>query len=54
MGDSIDMNVGVFWETSEGFSQNKAKVMLIWMSKVGENSTALKNRQVFLVFSIYM
>ena len=60
---SIDMNVGVFWETSVGFlksvvlqlfpkySQNYA---IIWMLKVGQNSTALKNRQVLLVLSIYM
>ena len=50
MFSSIDMNVGVFWETSVGFlksavlqlSQNIAKVMTIRMSKVGQNSTALK------------
>ena len=45
MGGFIDMNVGVFWETSVGFletvavvlqlSQSIAKIMLIWMSKVG-------------------
>ena len=43
MGGSIDMNVGMFWETSMGFlksvvlqlSQNIAKVLLTWMSKVG-------------------
>ena len=61
-GDSIDMNVGVFWETSVGFlksillqpfpkySQSYANLSV----KVGQNSTALKNRQVFLVFSIYV
>ena len=43
MGGSIDMNDGMFWETSMGFlksvvlqlSQNIAKVLLTWMSKVG-------------------
>ena len=50
MGSPIDMNVGEFWETSVGFlkvwicyfSQNTAKVMSTWMSKVGQNSTAFK------------
>ena len=40
----IDVNVGVFWETSVGFLKSVGKVMLISMSKVGQNSTALKNR----------
>ena len=43
MGGSIDMNVGMFWETFMGFlksvvlqlSQTIAKVLLTWMSKVG-------------------
>ena len=60
MSGSIDMNVGVFWETSVGFlknvvwnfSQNIAKVMLIWMSEVVQDFKPLKNRQVVLVFSI--
>ena len=51
-GGSIDMNFGVFWETSVGFLksvvlqlfQNIVKLMLIWMSKVGQNSAALENR----------
>ena len=50
MGGPIDMNVGVFWETSVGVpksvvfksSRNIAKVMSIWMSKVDQNSTAFK------------
>ena len=50
MGGPIDMNVGVFWETSVGVpksvvfksSRNIDKVMLIWMSKVDQNSTAFK------------
>ena len=59
MGASSDMNVVVFWETSVGFlksvvlqlSQIIAKVMLIWVSKVGQNSAALENRKVF--FSVF-
>ena len=48
---SIDMNVCVFWGTSAGslksvvvqlFVTNIAKVILVWMSKVGQNSTARK------------
>ena len=50
MGGPIDMNVGVFWETSVGFlksvllqlSRNIAKVMSICVSKVEQISTALK------------
>ena len=50
VGGLIDMNVGVFWETSVdflksvicNFSRNIAKVMSIWMSKVEQNSTAFK------------
>ena len=51
MGGSIDMNVGVFWETV-GFLKsvilhlfpNVAKAMLIWMSKVDQNSEALEKK----------
>ena len=49
MGGSIDTNVGVFWETYVSFlsvvcniSQNIAKVMPIWMSKVDQNKTVFK------------
>ena len=54
MCDSIDMNVGVFWETSVGFlksvlskkfccfSQNIDNVLSIWMWKIGQHSTAFK------------
>ena len=47
MGGSIDVNVGVFWETSVGFlksvvSRNIPNVMSIWMSKVGQNLAAFK------------
>ena len=46
MGNPIDMNIDVFWETSVGFlkvwfcnfSRNTAKAMSTWMSKVGQNS----------------
>ena len=55
MGDPIDMNVGMFWETSLGFcnfSKKIAESMAIWMSKVDQNSTAFKNRLVVLVLFI--
>ena len=60
MGDSIDMNDGIFWETSVGFLksvvlqlfQNIAKVKLILLSKVSQNLTAFKNRQFFSVFHL--
>ena len=51
MGGTIDMNVGVFWETSVGFlksivshnfSQGMAKVMSIRVSNIAQNSTILK------------
>ena len=50
MGGAIDMDVGVFWETSVGFLKsvvlqlfpNIAKAMLMGMSKIGQNSIALK------------
>ena len=45
------MNVGMFWETSVGFLKSAVKVMTIRMSKVGQNSTALKKYFV-LMFSI--
>ena len=59
MGASIDMNVGVFWESLVGFLKSVVLQLFlkysqsygIWMSKLGQNSTALKNRQVSLVFS---
>ena len=51
MGGPINMNVGLFWETSVGFlksvkflktlPRNIAKVS-IWMSKVGQNPTTFK------------
>ena len=55
MDGRLDMKVAVFWETSVGFpnicgfaiflhimSINvEAKVMSIWMSKIGQNSTAI-------------
>ena len=60
MGASINLNVVVFWETSVGFL--KSVVLEIFPKysqgyanlnvKVGQNSTALKNRQAFLVSSI--
>ena len=48
MGSPININAGVFWGTFMGFLKsgflqlfsNIAKVMSIWMSKVGQNSTA--------------
>ena len=47
MNGFIDINIGVFWETSVGFLksivlQNIVKVMLIWISKVDQNPTAFK------------
>ena len=50
MGGPIDMNFAVIWETLVDFlksvilqlSRNIAKVMSIWMSKIGQNSTAFK------------
>ena len=50
MGGLIDMNVGVFWETSMGLLKSVvlqlfpkySQVMLIWMSKVDQNSATLK------------
>ena len=51
MGGPIDMNFGVFWETPVdlpkkcgfcNFSWNIAKVTSIWMSQVGQYSTAFK------------
>ena len=60
MGASIDMNVGGFSKTPVNFlksvvlqffpkySQSYANLNV----KVGQNSTTLKNRQVFLVSSI--
>ena len=48
MGGPIDMNFDMFWETSVGlmwfcnFFWNITKVTSIWMSKVEQNSTALK------------
>ena len=58
MGGPIDMSFGVFWGTSVGFlvwfcnfSRNIAKVMSIWMLKVGQNSTTFKKyRGCFSVF----
>ena len=62
MGAFIDMNVGVFWETSVDFL--KSLVLQIFPKysqrypslnvKVGQNLTALKKRHVFLVSSIEM
>ena len=62
MGGSVDMNVGVFWETSVGFLKSAvlqlfpkkiAKFMLIWMSKVGQKPTALKKyTSCFSVFHL--
>ena len=58
MGGPIDMNIGVFWETSVGFlkisnfSQHTAKVISVSMSQVAGSSMALKNRQAALAFSI--
>ena len=55
MGGLIDMNVGVFWETSVGFFKSvvvqrfpkysqiiNSQIMLIRIWKVGRNSTVLK------------
>ena len=51
IGGPIDMNFGVFLETPvdllksvvlQLFPKYIAKVMSIWMSKVGQNSTAFK------------
>ena len=62
MGGPIDMNIGVFWETSVGFlksvvlqlSRNIAKVMSICVSKVDQTQLPLKSKRVVLVFSIWM
>ena len=51
MGGAINMNVGLFWETSVGFlksivshnfSQGMTKVMSIRISNIAQNSTILK------------
>ena len=50
MGGPIDINVDAFWETSMGFLKCAvlqllkyiAKVVSIWISKVGQNSTAFR------------
>ena len=48
MDGPIYMKVGMFWETSVDFiksvvlSKNITKVMSIWMSKVGQNTTTCK------------
>ena len=53
MGGSIDMNVGVFWETSVGFLKNAVVQLYANLKvKVGQNNQLLTNRQVVLMFSI--
>ena len=50
MGGPIDIDVDVFWETSVGFLKSVVLQLfpkyiqsyIIWMSKVGQNSTAFK------------
>ena len=50
MGGPFDMNFGVFWETPVCSLEIAVlqifpkyyKVMSIWMSKIGQNSTAFK------------
>ena len=51
MDSSIDMNVGMFWETSVGFLKSlishvlpKYNIMSVWMLKVAQNQGLLKNR----------
>ena len=60
MGGSIDMNVDLFCETSVSFLKSvalqlpppKKSQSYANLNVVGQNSTALKNRQVALVFFI--
>ena len=62
MGGSIDMNVDLFYETSVSFLKSvalqlpppppKKSQSYANLNVVGQNSTALKNRQVALVFFI--
>ena len=53
MGDSIDVNVGLFWETSVGFLKNLALQLFPKYSQSYAN-LIVKSRQVVLVFCIWM
>ena len=60
LDDPIDVNVGVFWETSVGFLKSVVLQLFPKCSqsyvnldvKMGQNWTTLKNRQVVLLFFI--
>ena len=52
MGGRRNVNLSVFWEIYIGFlkgvvSQNIAKIISIWTSKVAQNSMAIKKQRPF-------
>ena len=53
MGDSIDENDGLFWETSVGFLKTLALQLFPKYSQSYAN-LIVKSRQVVLVFCIWM